>query len=384
VPATPVGAEQTNSSVVIGDRGIYKFIRRFEPGVNPGVELGRFLGERAHFERTPRVIGSVEYQRATPIAEPATVAILEEYVANEGDGWSYLVDALAHALEEFLATSHTETSVAEAAPRLLEVPGRVLAPGHPLVGPHLEWVSLLGRRTAELHQTLASDTVDPDMAPEPLTAMDRRAMFHGARILTRRAFRQAAALKDGSALLEELLDREAEIIARLRAFVSLPMEADRIRCHGDFHLGQVLWTGKDFVFIDFEGEPTRPLSQRRLKRPAAADVAGMVRSFHYVSRVAAIQVTRDLRGSVANVEPARLESWLTLWYRWVAGTFLGAHLEGSKGGRYLPADRAELARLLDFFLLEKGVYELSYEANSRPDWVDVPAKGILDMLTAPP
>jgi len=383
VHITPVSAEQSNSSVVVGDRAILKFIRRFEPGINPGVELGRFLGERA-FARAPRVLGHLEYQSATPGAPSATVALLEEYVANEGDGWSYVVDALDHALEDFLATSHGEALGLDAPPRLLEVPSRQLAPGHPLIGAHLEWASLLGRRTAELHHTLASDPADPDLAPEALTAMDRQALFHGARVLTRRVLRQAGTLRERSPFLEEVIGRETEILARLRRIMSTPIEAERMRCHGDYHLGQVLWTGKDFVIIDFEGEPARSLGQRRLKRPAAADLAGMIRSFHYASRVAALQVTRDLRGSVASVEPARLESWLTLWYRWVAGTFLSSYLEVSVKDTYLPTDRGQLATLLDFFLLEKAVYELSYEANSRPEWVDVPAQGILDLLAAAP
>ncbi len=381
---TPLSAEQSNSSVNVADRAIFKFIRRFEPGVNPGVELGRFLGERAHFTRSPRVVGSIDYQPARVGATPSTVAVLEEFVANEGDGWSLLVDALVHGLEDFLATSHSDGVVTETPPRLLEVGGRALAPGHPLVGPHVEFASLLGRRTAELHRTLASDRVDPDFAPEALTAMDRQAMFHGARILARRAFRQASGLKERSGLVNEVLAREPEIMERLRAFVSLPLDVERIRCHGDFHLGQVLWTGKDFVIIDFEGEPTRSIGQRRLKRPAATDLAGMVRSFHYASRVAALQVTRELPGSVASVEPARLESWLTHWYRWVAGTYLASYLEGSAEDAFMPTDRSQLAHLLDFLLLEKAIYELSYEANSRPDWVDVPARGLLDMLETPP
>ncbi len=383
-PVTPLTAEQSNSSVNLADRAIFKLIRRFEPGVNPGVELGRFLGERAHFSRSPRVIGSIEYQPSGVGAAASTVAVLEEFVPNEGDGWSYLVDALVHGLEDFLATSHGEVPADETPPSLLAVRGRDLAPGHPLVGPHVEWASLLGRRTAELHHTLASDPSDPDFAPEPLTAMDRQAMFHGARVLVRRALRQAAGLRERSALVNEVLGREAEIVGRLRSIVSLPLEAERIRCHGDFHLGQVLWTGKDFMIIDFEGEPTRSIGQRRLKRPAAADLAGMIRSLHYASRVAALQVTRELPGSVASVEPSRLESWLTLWYRWVAGTYLASYLEHSADAAFLPEDRDQLAGLLDFFLIEKAIYELSYEANSRPDWVEVPALGLLDMLETPP
>jgi maltose alpha-D-glucosyltransferase / alpha-amylase len=379
---SPISAEQSNSSVAIGDRAIMKFIRRSEPGVNPGVELGRYLGEQARFERSPRVIGSIEYGAVGRHQPSSTVAILEEFVPNEGDGWSYVVDALTHALEDVLASSYGEAPESAPPPRLLEVAGRRLEPGHPLVGPHLEWASLLGQRTAELHHSLASERVDSDFTPEPLTAMDRRALFHGARILTRRVFRQASLRQEGSFALHEVLTREAEVIARLRGIVYQPIEAERIRCHGDYHLGQVLWTGRDFVIIDFEGEPARSLSQRRLKRPAAADLAGMIRSFHYAGRVAALRVTRDLRG--VTIHPARLESWLTLWYRWVAGTFLASYLEVSKHDSFLPTDREQLGRLLDFFLLEKALAELSYEANSRPEWIDVPAAGLLELLRAAP
>jgi maltose alpha-D-glucosyltransferase/alpha-amylase len=161
---------------------------------------------------------------------------------------------------------------------------------------------------------------------------------------------------------------------------SLRIRAERIRCHGDYHLGQVLWTGKDFVIIDFEGEPNRSLSQRRLKRPALVDVAGMIRSFHYASRAAGIRLSRDLNTSLH----ADLEGWLTLWYRWVSGTFLDAYLEVARPGGFLPSDPDQLAGLLDFFLLEKAVYELGYEANSRPDWVDIPARGVLDILESSP
>jgi maltose alpha-D-glucosyltransferase / alpha-amylase len=384
IASAPIGAEQSNTSVAIGDRAIFKLIRRFEPGINPAVELGRFLGERARFDGAPKMLGHIEYQGRRPGTPPATIAVLEELVQNEGDGWGYVVDALDHALEDFLAAAHAEDPAAEPAPRLLEVPDRHLQPGHPLIGPHLEWASLLGRHTARLHHALGSDRTDPAFAPEPLSAMDRQAMFHGARILVRRVFRQAASVEEPSSALAEVLTKESEIIERLRTIVSGPLEAERIRCHGDFHLGQVLWTGKDFVTIDFEGEPTRSLGQRRLKRPPTSDLAGMIRSFHYASRVAAIQVSRDLTSSVAYVEPARLARWLTLWYRWVAGTFLGAYLEvGVKDG-LVPADRDQLATLLDFNLLEKAVYELGYEANSRPEWVDVPAQGIIDLLAAPP
>jgi maltose alpha-D-glucosyltransferase/alpha-amylase len=169
------------------------------------------------------------------------------------------------------------------------------------------------------------------------------------------------------------------VLQRLEVVMHAPIATMKIRCHGDYHLGQVLWTGKDFVIIDFEGEPARPLSSRRLKRPALVDVAGMIRSFHYVSKVAGNRVSRDL---IPSRERAALDPLLTLWYRSVSGAFLRAYLATSKGASFVPQDRAELGNLLDFLLFEKGIYELGYEANNRPDWIDVPAQGLVDMLEA--
>ena len=371
----PIAAEQSNSSVVFGEAAIIKFIRRFEEGVHPGVEMGRFLGERARFAHAPRVGGSIEFRADPPSTEVVTVASLEEYVANEGDGFNYVVDALRHGLEEALAHPGVEELHTMPPARLLDVASTDLEPGHLLVGPHLEWATLLGRRTAELHLALASDPSDPAFAPEPLTGMERQAAYHGARSLLKRTFRQLRSMPDCSATVTEVIKREGEIGQHLRVMSSMKMDVSRIRCHGDYHLGQVLWTGKDFVIIDFEGEPTRSIGHRRIKRPAFVDVAGMIRSFHYASRTAAIRLSRDLETSV----DADLSSWLTIWYRWVSGTFLASYLQEAKGAPFLGTDE-QLGALLDFYLLEKAIFELGYEANARPEWVDIPAEGVLDIL----
>jgi maltose alpha-D-glucosyltransferase/alpha-amylase len=379
-PPVPITAEQSNSSVAFGDQAIVKYIRRFEEGVNPGVELGRFLSERAHFANAPATAGSIEYRSDVPGSAPVTVAALEEFVPNEGSGFNYVVDALDHSLEEALANPDAEDLHLVAPDRLLDVGAIDLEPGNLLVGSHLEWASLLGARTAELHLAFTSDPTDPHLAPEPMTGIERQALYHGARSLTKRVFRQLASIEEPTECLREVLARESEVAHRLRVMSSMRIRAERIRCHGDYHLGQVLWTGKDFVIIDFEGEPNRSLSQRRLKRPALVDVAGMIRSFHYASRTAAIRLSRDLNTSLHT----DLEAWLALWYRWVSGTFLDAYLEVARPGGFLPSDPDQLAGLLDFFLLEKAVYELGYEANSRPDWVDIPARGVLDILASSP
>jgi maltose alpha-D-glucosyltransferase/alpha-amylase len=382
-PTVPLSAEQSNSSVMLGDRAIMKFIRRFEEGINPGVEVGRFLSERARFPYAPLTGGSIEYRADAAGAGSTTVAVLEEFISNEDDGWSYVVDALTHSLEEALA--HRQDAELRLAPprNLFELHHTELEPGHLLVGAHLEWASLLGRRTAELHRALTSDRRDPDFAPEPLTALDRQSLYHGARSLTRKVFHDVRSLQVRSAHLEQVLLGENEIIDRMRKLSMMSIKAERIRCHGDYHLGQVLWTGKDFVVIDFEGEPSRSLGRRRLKRPAVVDLAGMVRSFHYAGRTAALRLTRDLGTSMASVDRTTIDGWISFWHRWISGTFLDSYLEVAAGAEYLPHDLAQLTELFNFFYLEKAIYELGYEANSRPEWVDIPARGILDILETP-
>ncbi|HVW80475.1 MAG TPA: putative maltokinase [Mycobacteriales bacterium] len=374
-PAVPISAEQSNTSVVVGNHLVVKVIRRVEEGVNPDVEVSGFLTDVARFDHAPRLAGSVGYVSGDD--EAAAIVVAQEYVANEGDGWSYVLDALSRVLGEVLShpaqdelriTSSSEPlAAAEAEP----------ARDHPLVGPHLHWAEVLGRRTAELHLALAGDSTDEAFAPEPFTAVDRRSLHHGARSLLRRSLRGVRAIGEPSECVRELLAREPEILARLEATMRLPINARKTRCHGDYHLGQVLWTGKDFVLIDFEGEPARPLSARRLKRPPLVDVAGMIRSFHYVSRVAGDRLSREL---TLPDERALLDPLTTLWYRAITGAFLRCYLAVAAEGSFLPVSHDELGALLDFFLLEKAIYELGYEADNRPAWVDIPARGVLDLL----
>ncbi len=383
-PVTTLSTEQSNSSALLGESAIVKFFRRFEEGINPEVEIGRFLDERTRFTHSPRVGGSIEYHRSGTDAAPATVAVIDEYIAHEEDGWRYVVDSLTHDLEEAVAHADDPELEVQVPPHVFAVDVEEPPSAQPLVGGHLEWATLLGQRTAELHLELASHDDDPAFAPEVLTALDRQAMFHGARSLTRQVFHEVRSLDLTSPHVAQVLSREDEILSRLRRLTEREIDAGKIRCHGDFHLGQVLWTGKDFVIIDFEGEPYRSLSRRRLKRPAFVDVAGMVRSLHYASRAGSVRLSRNLGITLHEEDEGRLESWLTYWHRWVSGAFIDSYLKTARGASFLPSDRADLAALLDFFLLEKAVYELSYEANARPTWVDIPARGLLDILDGTP
>jgi maltose alpha-D-glucosyltransferase/alpha-amylase len=378
-PAVPISTEQSNTSVVIGNRMVLKVIRRVEDGVNPDVELGRFLTERAVFPHSPAVGGALEYREGPQDDVAATIAVLQEYVANEGDGWNYVLDALERVLEEAITRPDVHEIMFSMPAQLLDAADVEPARGNLLVGPHLQWAEILGRRTAEMHLALSSDLTDEAFAPEPLTAIDRRALHHGVRSLLRRSLRSVRSMAETTPCVRELIDREDDILAHLDVVMRRPLKLTKIRCHGDYHLGQVLWTGKDFVIIDFEGEPARPLSSRRLKRPALVDVAGMIRSFHYASQVAGNRVSRDL---IPSRQRAALDPLLTLWFRSVSGAFLRSYLAAAADASFVPKDRDELAGLLDFLLFEKAIYELGYEANNRPDWIEVPARGLVDMLEA--
>ena len=386
VPLVPslMKAEQSNTSVVYGDRLILKLFRRPEEGVNPDLEIGTFLTEKAHFPHTPPVAGALEYRRG--LEEPVTLAVLQGFVPNQGDAWGYALDALGQYFEHVAAHGGTPPG-ALLTPRslsaLLEEP--LPPPVQELIGAYGEAARLLGQRTGELHVALASDMSDPAFAPEPFSALYQRSLYQSRRNLTGQVFqllrryvreRPEAAGEDA----RKVLDLEGEVRKRFRSVLDLKITAMRIRIHGDYHLGQVLYTGKDFVIIDFEGEPARSLSERRIKRSPLRDVAGMLRSFHYAAYTALLGEVDG--GAVRPEDLAALEPWARLWHQWVSSTFLKAYLEVADRGPFLPRSREETAALLDTYVLEKAVYELGYELNNRPEWVKQPLRGILQHLEA--
>jgi maltose alpha-D-glucosyltransferase/alpha-amylase len=244
---------------------------------------------------------------------------------------------------------------------------------------------LLGQRTAELHCALASEPGNTDFAPVPYTLMYQISLYQSLRGFAVRTFQL---LRESLPHLPEelqkdaraVLDMENAIIDRYNLIRREKINAARIRCHGDYHLGQVLYTGKDFVITDFEGEPARSLSERRIKRSPLRDVAGMIRSFSYAAHTAlAKQLT--LQQNSENI-PSTLTQWSEYWYVWVSVVFLNTYLDVTRESCLVPEDPGQLKILLDAFLLEKALYEVSYELNNRPEWVRVPLQGILRMLEA--
>jgi maltose alpha-D-glucosyltransferase/alpha-amylase len=383
-PLTPsvLKAEQSNTSVIYGDRFILKLFRRLDEGVNPELEIGRLLTEKTTLAHVPPLAGFVEYRRGRQ--EPLTVAILQGLVPKEGDAWQYTLDELERYFERVL-TDHPEAEeVAVPAESLLDLAEEGFPPlATDLIGPYLESARLLGERTADLHVALASALDDPSFVPEPMSPFSQRSLYQSMRSLTGQVFqllrqRMSEIPEELSDEAQQLLGLEETILQRFQSILGGRSTAMLIRCHGDYHLGQVLYTGKDFVIIDFEGEPARPLSERRIKRCALRDVAGMLRSFHY----AAYATLFNHRVSVP-VRPediAALEPWARFWYRWVSAAFLKAYLAEASQVPFLPQERDELQVLLDAHLLEKAIYELGYELNNRPDWIGIPLQGILDLV----
>jgi maltose alpha-D-glucosyltransferase/alpha-amylase len=247
-----------------------------------------------------------------------------------------------------------------------------------LIAGYMADAETLGRRTAQMHLALASRDDVAGFKPEPITPHYQRSMYQHIRTQAVQTLQLARRRAKGVPEAEELLAREAEIQKRIRSILDRKIGGLRIRTHGDYHLGQVLYTGNDFVIIDFEGEPSRPLSERRIKRSALRDVAGMLRSFQYAPY--AVILGQSPSSVIRAEDVPALESGGKFWQRWVSAAFLRAYLTESKGAAHLPSTREELRVLLDAHLLEKALYEVAYELNNRPEWVRIPLRGVLDLV----
>jgi maltose alpha-D-glucosyltransferase/alpha-amylase len=371
-------AEQSNTSILFGDRFILKLFRRQEPGLNPDAEIGQYLTEKTNFNQIPPFAGSIEVDGlAATDGKLANLALLQGLVANEGDGWRWTLEELDRYYEACAPLPFPEKLIGELQGplELSENPPTQVALDH--LGLYLEAGAILGRRTAQLHLALATPTDDPAFAPEALTDVDLNAQFAGVR---QHASRVLDMLKERLAYLpDEVVEVAASVLSRRRQILDRfsPLNGDfppiqRIRIHGDYHLGQVLRVKTDFVILDFEGEPARPLSIRRSKQCPLKDVAGMLRSFSYAAYAGLMNYTaRHPEGLT------RLEPWAQFWERSAAAEFLRAYHEAAQGPDFLPHGNADFRKLLNVFLLDKALYEVLYELNSRPAWVRIPLRGIM-------
>ena len=371
-------SEQSNTSIMFGDRLLLKLFRRQQAGINPDVEIGKFLAGHTNFDRIPPFAGSIEREPAGS-GDSSTLAMLQGFVMNEGDGWKWTLDELDRYFEASAPLPLPENLGGILADPLdmADQPPSPIARDH--VGLYLDSAATLGRRTAEMHLALASASNDPAFAPEPLTSTDLEFLTEDLR---RQASHVFDVLKDRVSLLpDEIVEIAAAVLSRrrrvldyFRTLQSAGLQAQRIRIHGDYHLGQVLRVKTDFVIFDFEGEPARSLLDRRSKQSPLKDVAGMLRSFSYAAYASLISYTTRHPEDIARLEP-----WAQLWERSVSAGFLRAYREITHAAGFLPADRSDFRGLLDLFLVDKALYELLYELNARPAWVRIPLMGILSL-----
>jgi maltose alpha-D-glucosyltransferase / alpha-amylase len=371
-----ISAQHAAAAVRYGDHYLLKMFRRLEEGVSPELELTRFLNVRAP-GLAPKIVGAIEYRRNR--AEPSTLAVLEAYVPNEGTAWVHAREELRRFFERVL-TRHREDVVPAAAPRpLLELAAaEPPATARDVIGAYLDLAALLGRRTAEMHLALASNVDDPSFVPEPYGALDRRSKYQSVRNLVGKTIRllrdnlarlPAAALDTGRLLVSG----QEQVFKIFEPYLGQRLTGMRMRTHGDYHLEQVLYTGKDFVIIDFDGPPTEALADRRRKHNCLRDVAGMIRSFHYAA------LTALLEGAVVRPEDRPIATpWADAWYRWVSASFLRSYLDATAGAAFLSA-RNDLSIILDAEVLQKAFHELRDELHRCAETTAIPMASIVEL-----
>lgn len=375
-----LNAEQSNSSVIYGNHFILKWYRRVQEGLNPDLEVGMFL-TRKGFEHIPPVAGYLESHRGG--GAPETLAMLQAFVPNQGDAWDFTLGQLHWFFEYVIEKQPRQNPPPSAASPLDLAFENVPQDVNETLGVYAESARQLARLTARMHTVLASETEDRRFTPEPFSKLYQRSLYQSIRSLTVTVLAQ---LQNMTPTLPEPLQAagratvacKAAIIDALGVLLRTKITAQRLRCHGDFHLGQVLFTGKDFVVIDFEGEPARPVQERRIKRSPLRDVAGMLRSFDYAAHTA---LRNEERRGLFQAEGRPFgKAWADYWCLWVSTIFLQTYLREAAAAGFVPQQRSDLQVLLDALLIEKGVYELGYELNNRPDWLDIPMQGIRRLL----
>jgi maltose alpha-D-glucosyltransferase / alpha-amylase len=379
LPVAHPAFEQSNTMVILGDRMVLKGYRRLQRGVNPEIEMGRFLTEVAGFRHIAAVLGTIEYHRTD--GELIALGVLQQYVENQGSGWNYTVEYLGRFLDANLATTSPEAGAGEASPTPSGPQSSAEAPGSPHA-PFLVLVRTLGRRTGELHAALSRATGRSEFDPEPASEADWTAWIDrvrqdAAQTLTALEQRRATLPEHVRREVDALLGLQDEVRARVEAIASRGVRAMKSRYHGDYHLGQVLLSAHDFIIVDFEGEPSRPLAERRAKHSPLRDVAGMLRSFGYAAAVALDEATAERPHDRQRLAPLVLN-----WRRESESAFMEAYREAVNGSATYPQKHEDAARLIELFVLEKALYEVRYELDLRPEWLRIPIAGLLEMLAS--
>jgi maltose alpha-D-glucosyltransferase/alpha-amylase len=373
-----LAADQSNTSVTYDDLFFLKIYRKVDRSINPDLELTRFLSEQASFKNIPAFVGCVQWKFEQGIM---VLGMMQELVQNSGNAWTYMLNQLDNYFEKVISR-HVEIPPLRIPTELLpHKPDQIPNNMRDLLDISLiEQIKLLGQRTGEMHLALASHPEIPALRPEEFSLHYQRSLFSGFQSLVRSTFHNLnKSLKkipeEQRFAAEKLLSQEQEILSVLKRIYHKKVEAMKIRIHGDFHLGQALFTGKDFVLLDFEGEPARSYSERRLKRSPLRDVAGMLRSFHYATFVSLIQNDR-----FTTTDREKLWPFAEQWYHYMNNFYTRAYLDTVNGSDFIPKNEDDLKMLIETYTLEKAIYELNYELNNRPEWIAIPMHGIRSIL----
>lgn len=371
-----LSAEQSNTSIAYNNAYFLKIYRKVEPVINPDLEITRFLAENTDYKNIPTYAGAIEWRHGK---DTMVLGMIQEMVSHNSDAWTYALEKLENFNEKVLEILlHKKT--------LPALKGTLSAPVSYENTPQAikllldasaaDNMRLLGVRTAEMHIALGSDNDLPGFRPEAFSLHYQRSLYSSFVSLVRKTFSsQLRNMKklspDVRASAEEVLGMKKDILVAFKRIYSKKISVLKTRIHGDFHLGQALFTGKDFVLLDFEGEPSRSYSERLLKRSPLRDVAGMVRSFHYAAHGSLI-----LNSKINPADRKKLLPYVDQWYHYMSGYFMQGYLDTISGYPYIPVSRDDFEILLHTYLLEKAIYELGYELNNRPEWVSIPLNGI--------
>ena len=384
VDLTPnlLGVEQSNTSIVYGKSLFLKLYRKTDRGMHPDLEMVRYLSGVSGFEHIPNYLGELQYRFEN--GDNVVIGMMQGFVPNQGDAWTHNLDLVRRFFERalLLRNSGTEAPECPATPLQADMDTAPQPLDELFAGITQEMAELLGLRTAEMHQALARADKDDSFRPEAFSWLRQRALFQSMqnlageqlRLLRNNLSRFSAPIQEEA---RDVLALESEIFSRMRRMLKRKLEGLALRTHGDYHLGQVLYTGKDFVIFDFEGEPARSLSERRLKRSPVRDIAGMLRSYQYAAYTV---LHREM--ALSSDEKEFLSPWAELWATYMGGSFLKGYLEKMKGSPVLPSSMEDFENMLVPFLLEKALYEVGYELNNRPEWLLIPLRGVKQLCGA--
>ena len=379
-PSKLLKADNRNINILFSDKFILKLYRKLDEGIHPGAEILSFLSNSTSFQNLHQYAGKITYEQ--PYSETITIGLIKKYIPNQGDAWIYFLDAAKKYFENLYLNNKGKRKNKKTLSSLFIDPARIqngTVISDAVDNIFIEMAGLLGERTAQLHMALSSNIENKDFVPEPFSSFYQRSIYQSLRSTTKNAFRLIKKhINDIDKNLQreakKVLELEEEIIDFIALILKNKINAKRIRIHGDYHLKQILFTGKDFIITNFEGPASIPLSERRMKRSALRDVASMVWSFYFAAFVASF--TDDIQ---TRAEVARSEQFAQQWWLYIGNRFLSSYLNSIHDSEFLPKDKDEIEYLFHFYLLEKILIELASCLTENSPWLNIPFKGLLYM-----